>query len=129
MWLEIASTKETEGVNKAQEVLFTLPPIKRAEELVHLETVRAADGVESFIFPSSLRFCVTHDVRVAAVFGWDMENLDGSLSVLVQAAAANASRAEAAGSGLSARTQLLLEILMVLMCVGAVTGRPTSFNC
>ncbi|KAK5908348.1 hypothetical protein CgunFtcFv8_016418 [Champsocephalus gunnari] len=51
-----------------------------------------------------------------------MENLDGSLSVLVQAAAANASRAEAAGSGLSARTQLMLEILMVLMCVGAVTG-------
>ena len=127
MWLKIASTKETEGVNKAQEVLFTLPPIKRAEELVHLETVRAADGVESFIFPSSLRFYVTHDVRMVAVFGWDMENLDGSWSVLQQAA--NASLTEAAGTGLSARTQLLLEILMVLMCVGAVTGRPTSFNC
>ncbi|KAL3050200.1 hypothetical protein OYC64_012273 [Pagothenia borchgrevinki] len=57
---------------------------------------------------------------MVAVFGWDMENLDGSWSVLQQAA--NASLTEAAGTGLSARTQLLLEILMVLMCVGAVTG-------
>ncbi|KAK5853885.1 hypothetical protein PBY51_015006 [Eleginops maclovinus] len=51
-----------------------------------------------------------------------MEDLDGSWSVPLQAAAVNASRKEAARPGVSAQTQLLLEILMVLMCVGAVTG-------
>ncbi|XP_040906629.1 5-hydroxytryptamine receptor 1D [Toxotes jaculatrix] len=55
-----------------------------------------------------------------------MEDLGGSWSELgspLQAAeAANASWTRGAGLVLSGRTRLFLEILMVLMCVGAVTG-------
>ncbi|XP_058507685.1 5-hydroxytryptamine receptor 1D [Solea solea] len=41
---------------------------------------------------------------------------------LLTTAAANASWTAGAGSAVSGRTQLVLEILIVLMCVGAVTG-------
>ncbi|XP_059215855.1 5-hydroxytryptamine receptor 1D [Centropristis striata] len=52
-----------------------------------------------------------------------MDDLDGSWSVsLQQAAEANASWPEGSGPGVSRQTQLVLEILMVLMCLGAVTG-------
>ncbi|XP_070772765.1 5-hydroxytryptamine receptor 1D [Enoplosus armatus] len=51
-----------------------------------------------------------------------MDDLDGSWSSLQAAAAVNASWTEGAGHGVSQRTQLVLEILMVLMCLGAVTG-------
>ncbi|KAL6101726.1 uncharacterized protein ACO6RY_16907 [Pungitius sinensis] len=51
-----------------------------------------------------------------------MENLDGSWVVSLQAAAANASWTRGAGLGLSRQTQLVLETLMVLMCLCAVTG-------
>lgn len=50
-----------------------------------------------------------------------MDDPDGSGSSL-QGAAMNASWTEDAGSGASGRLQLLLEVLVVLMCVGAVTG-------
>ncbi|XP_070697668.1 5-hydroxytryptamine receptor 1D [Pempheris klunzingeri] len=43
-------------------------------------------------------------------------------SLLQEAAAVNGSRTEGAGLGVTGRAQLLLEILMVLMCLGAVTG-------
>lgn len=56
-----------------------------------------------------------------------MENLDGyrsepGSSLQAAVAAANASRTEEAGLVMSERTQLVLEVLMVLMCLGAVTG-------
>ncbi|XP_023267498.1 G-protein coupled receptor 161-like [Seriola lalandi dorsalis] len=55
-----------------------------------------------------------------------MEDLDGSWldppSLLQGAAADNASWTGRAGLMVSRRTQLVLEILMVLMCLGAVTG-------
>ncbi|XP_054456735.1 G-protein coupled receptor 161 [Anoplopoma fimbria] len=53
-----------------------------------------------------------------------MDDLDGSWSLSLQAAAAaaNASRPEGEGLGVSGQTRLVLEILMVLMCLGAVTG-------
>ncbi|XP_040035502.2 5-hydroxytryptamine receptor 1F [Gasterosteus aculeatus] len=51
-----------------------------------------------------------------------MEDLDGSWSVSLQAAVANASWTEGAGRGLSRQTQLVLETVMVLMCLCAVTG-------
>ncbi|KAM9345476.1 5-hydroxytryptamine receptor 1D [Symphorus nematophorus] len=51
-----------------------------------------------------------------------MEDLGGSWLSLRAAAADNASRTEGAWLGVSRRVQLLLEILMVLMCLGAVTG-------
>ncbi|XP_035028946.2 5-hydroxytryptamine receptor 1D [Hippoglossus stenolepis] len=54
-----------------------------------------------------------------------MEELGGSWSEPrspLQAAAGNGSWSGAAGLVVSGRTQLLLEILMVLMCLGAVTG-------
>ncbi|XP_035519692.1 5-hydroxytryptamine receptor 1D [Morone saxatilis] len=51
-----------------------------------------------------------------------MDDLGGSWSSLQAAAPANASRTEGAGLGLSGQAQLVLEILMVLMCLGAVTG-------
>lgn len=58
-----------------------------------------------------------------------MDDLDGGwsqpVSPLQAAAALNASWPEAAGLGLSPRTQLVLEILMVMMCFGAVTGTET----
>ncbi|XP_076599496.1 5-hydroxytryptamine receptor 1D [Chaetodon auriga] len=46
----------------------------------------------------------------------------GSWSSLRAAAAVNASWTEGARLGVSGRAQLILEILMVLMCLGAVTG-------
>ena len=46
----------------------------------------------------------------------------GSGSPLQAAAAANATWAAGAGLLVSGRTQLVLEILMVLMCLGAVAG-------
>lgn len=49
--------------------------------------------------------------------GWS-----GHRSLILAAAADNASRPEGAGLSLSPRTKLVLEILMVLMCLGAVTG-------
>ncbi|KAM7408891.1 hypothetical protein PAMA_002557 [Pampus argenteus] len=55
-----------------------------------------------------------------------MDDLGGGWSEprspLQAAAAVNTSWPEAAGLSLSPRTQLVLEILMVLMCLGAVTG-------
>ncbi|XP_039640160.1 5-hydroxytryptamine receptor 1D [Perca fluviatilis] len=48
--------------------------------------------------------------------------MDGSWSVSLQAASANASWPKGARPGVSGQMQLLLEILMVLMCLGAVTG-------
>ncbi|XP_008276968.1 5-hydroxytryptamine receptor [Stegastes partitus] len=56
-----------------------------------------------------------------------MDNLDVSWSeprLLLQAAAAvlNVSRTKDTELGMSKRTQLVLEILMVVMCLGAVTG-------
>ncbi|KAM8858709.1 5-hydroxytryptamine receptor 5B [Spinachia spinachia] len=51
-----------------------------------------------------------------------MEDLDGSWSVSLQAAVANASWTEGAGLGASRQTQLVLETVMVLMCLCAVTG-------
>lgn len=55
-----------------------------------------------------------------------MEDLDGSWSVSLQAAVANASWTEGAGRGLSRQTQLVLETVMVLMCLCAVTGKDCS---
>ncbi|XP_037639117.1 5-hydroxytryptamine receptor 1D [Sebastes umbrosus] len=55
-----------------------------------------------------------------------MGDLDGSWSVSLQAVAAaaevNSSWTEGVGLGMSRQIQLVLEILMVLMCLGAVTG-------
>ncbi|XP_045927427.1 5-hydroxytryptamine receptor 1A-alpha [Micropterus dolomieu] len=51
-----------------------------------------------------------------------MDDQDGSWWPLRAAAAVNSSSGEAAEHSLSERTQLVLEILMVLMCLGAVTG-------
>lgn len=63
-----------------------------------------------------------HDVRPGhRVTERDMDDPGGSGSSL-QGAAMNASWTEDAGSGASGRLQLLLEVLVVLMCVGAVTG-------
>ncbi|KAM4590933.1 5-hydroxytryptamine receptor 1D isoform 1-T1 [Odontesthes bonariensis] len=50
-----------------------------------------------------------------------MDDFEGSRS-LVEAAVFNSSWTEAAEGRLSERAQLLLEILIVLMCLGAVTG-------
>jgi len=101
----------------------SLPP--REKEPVHLETGRPAGSRwrtfdHAFVFPSS----PARHVRIAVVFGWDMDDLDGSWSVSLRAAAAvNASWTEGAGVGVSRQTRLVLEILMVLMCVCAVAGR------
>ncbi|XP_068424100.1 5-hydroxytryptamine receptor 1D [Clinocottus analis] len=51
-----------------------------------------------------------------------MDDLDGSWSMSLRAAAVNASWSEGAGLGVSMQTQLVLEILMVLMCLCAVAG-------
>ncbi|KAG8000043.1 hypothetical protein GBF38_002172 [Nibea albiflora] len=52
-----------------------------------------------------------------------MDDLGGSWSLSLQAAeAVSANRTEGGGPAVSGRAQLLLEILMVLMCLGAVTG-------
>lgn len=60
-----------------------------------------------------------------------MGDLDGSWSVSLQAAAAavevNGSWTEGVGLGMSRQIQLVLEILMVLMCLGAVTGKLLTF--
>ncbi|XP_015258002.1 PREDICTED: 5-hydroxytryptamine receptor 2A-like [Cyprinodon variegatus] len=50
-----------------------------------------------------------------------MDDLDGFRSPL-QAAGINTSRREDAKDGMSKQTQLLLEALMVLMCLGAIIG-------
>lgn len=49
-------------------------------------------------------------------------DLGGPGSSLRMVATPNASWTEAAGVGVSRRVQLVLEILMVLMCVGAIVG-------
>ncbi|XP_036979282.1 5-hydroxytryptamine receptor 1A-alpha [Acanthopagrus latus] len=51
-----------------------------------------------------------------------MDDQGGSWSSLQAPAAVNASWTQGAGPRLSRRTQLVLETLMVLMCLGAVTG-------
>ncbi|XP_049456830.1 5-hydroxytryptamine receptor 1D isoform X1 [Epinephelus fuscoguttatus] len=51
-----------------------------------------------------------------------MGYVDGHWSVSLKAAAANVSWTRGAGLGVSRQTQLLLEVLMVFMCLGAVTG-------
>lgn len=56
-----------------------------------------------------------------------MDDLGGSwlgpgLPLQAAAAAANVSLMGGAGLEMSRQTQLVLEILMVLMCLGAVTG-------
>lgn len=55
----------------------------------------------------------------------DMDDPDGPGSSLL-GATMNASRTESAESGGSSRDQLLLEVLVVLMCVFAVTGTNQS---
>lgn len=58
-----------------------------------------------------------------------MEELEGPWApVRAAAAAVNASWTEDAGLGVFGRVQLVLGILMVLMCVGAVTGRPLNYQ-
>lgn len=61
-----------------------------------------------------------------------MDDLGGSWlelgSPLQAAAAANASLTGGAGIEVSGQTQLILEILMVLMCLGAVTGTYFPVN-
>ncbi|KAM3606933.1 uncharacterized protein V6R79_025880 [Siganus canaliculatus] len=52
----------------------------------------------------------------------DMGDPDGSWPSLLAAATVNATTTEDAENGASGRAQLVLEILMVLMCLGAVTG-------
>lgn len=52
----------------------------------------------------------------------------GSPLQAAAAAAANASLTGGAGFELSGQTQLVLEILMVLMCLGAVTGTNLPVN-
>ncbi|XP_029926578.1 5-hydroxytryptamine receptor 1D [Myripristis murdjan] len=52
----------------------------------------------------------------------DVDGVRSGLGARVGAAAANASLTDGARLVLPPRTKLLLEILMVLMCVGAVTG-------
>lgn len=54
-----------------------------------------------------------------------MDDPDGPGSSLL-GATMNASRTESAESGGSSRDQLLLEVLVVLMCVFAVTGTNQS---
>lgn len=57
------------------------------------------------------------------MFVRDMDDLGGSWSLSLQAAAAvSVNGTEGGGPAVSGRAQLLLEILMVLMCLGAVTG-------
>ncbi len=57
---------------------------------------------------------------------WDMSDPGGSWSSLQTTAAVNASWTEGTELAATGQTQLLLEILMVLMCLGAVTGRLHS---
>lgn len=52
----------------------------------------------------------------------DVDGVKSGLGAPVGAAAANASLTDGARLVLPARTKLLLEILIVLMCVGAVAG-------
>ena len=55
-----------------------------------------------------------------------MDDQGGSWSSLQAPAAVNASWTQGAGPRLSRRTQLVLETLMVLMCLGAVTGTHSN---
>lgn len=65
-----------------------------------------------------------------------MDRVDGSFSepgsplldVAAAAAAINASGTGGAELGVSGRTKLVLEIIMVLMCLGAVTGTDRSVD-
>nr|XP_046257207.1 5-hydroxytryptamine receptor 1D [Scatophagus argus] len=65
---------------------------------------------------------VAHHVRTAVCFEMDMDDLGSPRSSLRTEAAVNASCTEDAGHYASGRVRLVLEILMVLMCLGAVTG-------
>lgn len=107
------------GLNKVQQVFL---PFTRVKGFVHLETAQA-DG-EQVDLREVRRVPVSscEDCRCER----DMDDPGGSWlelgSPLQAAEAANASLATGPGIEVSGQIQMVLEILMVLMCLGAVTG-------
>lgn len=123
---QIAPTQEAlKGLNKA-----LLPPLQRVEGVGSPGDRPSREGAEGAPFDHTRSFLRQgasergSSCERSGCFESDMDELEGPWSSARAAAAAagNASWTEDAGLGVSGRVQLVLEILMVLMCVGAVTG-------
>lgn len=75
----------------------------------------------------SSHLCRCFSQYVSRIQCRNMSSPDGSWSLFRFAAVGNTNWTQDAGIALPSRTQLFLEILMVLMCLGAVTGSTFFF--